>query len=37
MKYMLIMRSTDAARQDYEKADFNEMIEKMGAYNEALL
>ena len=37
MKYMLIMRSTDAARQDYEKADFNEIIEKMGAYNEALL
>jgi len=37
MKYMLIMRSTDAARQDYEKVDFNEIIEKMGAYNEALL
>ena len=37
MKYMLIMRSTDAARQDYEKADFNDIIEKMGAYNEALL
>ncbi|TFD94571.1 YciI family protein [Cryobacterium lactosi] len=37
MKYMLIMRATDAARQDYEKADFNEIIEKMGAYNEALL
>jgi len=37
MKYMLIMRATDAARQDYEKADINEIIEKMGAYNEALL
>ncbi|WEO77143.1 YciI family protein [Cryobacterium sp. SO2] len=37
MKYMLIMRATDAARQDYEKADFTEIIEKMGAYNEALL
>ena len=37
MKYMLIMRATDAARQDYEKADFAEIIEKMGAYNEALL
>lgn len=37
MKYMLIMRATDAARQDYEKVDFNEIIEKMGAYNEALL
>jgi hypothetical protein len=37
MKYMLIMRSTEAARQDYEKVDFNEIIEKIGAYNEALL
>jgi len=37
MKYMLIMRSTEAARQDYEKVDFTEIIEKMGAYNEALL
>lgn len=37
MKYMLIMRSTDAARQDYETADINEIIEKMGAYNEALI
>ena len=37
MKYMLIMRSTEAAREDYEKVDFNEIIEKMGAYNEALL
>lgn len=36
MKYMLILRSTEAARQVYEKADINEMIEKMGAYNEAL-
>jgi hypothetical protein len=36
MKYMLIMRSDEAARQDYEKADINEIIEKMGAYNEAL-
>ena len=37
MKYMLIMRSDEAARQDYGKADINEIIEKMGAYNEALL
>jgi hypothetical protein len=37
MKYMLIMRSTEAARQDYSTADINEIIEKMGAYNEALL
>ena len=37
MKYMLIMRATEAARQDYDKADINEIIEKMGAYNEALL
>ena len=36
MKYMLIMRATEAARQDYGKADINEIIEKMGAYNEAL-
>ena len=37
MKYMLIMRATDEARQNYENVDFNEIIEKMGAYNEALL
>jgi hypothetical protein len=37
MKYMLIMRSTEAARQDYSTADINEIIEKMGAYNEALM
>lgn len=37
MKYMLIMRATEAARENYENVDFNEIIEKMGAYNEALL
>lgn len=37
MKYMLIMRSTEAARQDYETADINEIIERMGGYNEALM
>jgi hypothetical protein len=37
MKYMLIMRSTEAARQDYSTTDINEIIEKMGAYNEALM
>jgi len=37
MKYMLIMRATEAARQDYDKADINEIIEKMGAYNESLI
>lgn len=36
MKYMLILRSTEAARQEYEKSNVLEMIEKMGAYNEAL-
>lgn len=37
MKYMLIMRSTEAARQDYSTADINEIIERMGGYNEALM
>lgn len=36
MKYMLIMRATDEAKTAYEQADFREIIEKMGAYNEAL-
>lgn len=37
MKYMLIIRASDAARPVHEKVDINEIIEKMGAYNEALL
>jgi hypothetical protein len=37
MKFMLIMRSTDAAKKDYEKADFEQIINAMGAYNESLI
>lgn len=37
MKFMLIMRSTQAAKEAYEKADFNEIINAMGAYNESLI
>lgn len=36
MKYMLIMRATDEARESYERVPFKEIIEKMGAYNESL-
>ena len=37
MKYMLIMRATDDAKKAYENADFNEIITKMGQYNEQLI
>ena len=37
MKYMLIMRSDDAAKEAYEEMDFNEVITKMGQYNEQLI
>ena len=37
MKYMLIMRSNDAAKEAYEGMDFNEVITKMGQYNEQLI
>ncbi|WP_285116415.1 YciI family protein [Leifsonia sp. fls2-241-R2A-40a] len=37
MKYMLIMRSNDAAKEAYEEMDFNEVITKMGQYNEQLI
>ncbi|MGO4534140.1 YciI family protein [Leifsonia sp. 2MCAF36] len=37
MKYMLIMRSTDAAKEAYEEMDFNEVITRMGQYNEQLI
>lgn len=37
MKYMLIMRATDEAREAYEQTPFEEIIAKMGAYNEALV
>ena len=37
MKYMLIMRSNDAAKEAYEGMDFNEVITEMGQYNEQLI
>ena len=37
MKYMLIMRSDDAAKQAYQEMDFNEVITRMGQYNEQLI
>ena len=37
MKFMLIMRSTDEAKKEYEKADFEQIINAMGAYNESLM
>ncbi|MFL4475262.1 YciI family protein [Paeniglutamicibacter sp. MACA_103] len=37
MKFMLIMRSTQAAKEAYENADFTEIINAMGAYNESLI
>lgn len=37
MKFMLIMRATDEAKKAYEKADFEQIINAMGAYNEELL
>lgn len=37
MKYMLIMRGTDEAREKYEQIPFREVIEAMGAYNESLI
>ena len=37
MKFMLIMRSTDEAKKAYEKADFEQIINAMGQYNESLM
>lgn len=37
MKYMLIMRATDEALAAAKEAPFEETIEKMGRYNEALI
>ena len=37
MKYMLIMRATDDAKKAYEEMDVNEVITKMGQYNEQLI
>lgn len=34
---MLIMRSTEEAKKAYESADFTEIINAMGAYNEQLI
>lgn len=37
MKYMLIMRATAEAKAAYEQVPFEEIIEQMGAYNEAMI
>ncbi len=37
MKFMLIMRATDEAKKAYEQIDFAEVINQMGAYNEAMI
>ena len=37
MKYMLIMRATDAAKEAYAEMDFNDVITRMGEYNEQLM
>ena len=36
-KYMLIMRGTDESYANLEKADFNEMLETMGKFNDQLI
>ena len=36
-KYMLIMRGTDESYANLEKADFNEMLEAMGKFNDELI
>ena len=37
MKYMLIMRATEAGKKAYEQADIEELLNAMGQYNEALM
>lgn len=37
MKYMLIMRGSAEAVAAYEKLDFEEVINAMGAYNESMI
>ena len=37
MKYMLIMRADEQTKAAYENADFREIVEKMGVYNESLI
>ena len=36
MEYMLIMRATDAALAASAEVDFEEVVDRMGAYNEAM-
>lgn len=36
-KYMLIMRGTDESYANLEKADFNEILETMGRFNDELI
>lgn len=36
-KFMLIMRGTDESYANLEKADFNEMLETMGKFNDELI
>ena len=37
MKFMMIMRATEAAKAAYEEMDFEAVINAMGAYNEAMM
>jgi hypothetical protein len=37
VKFMLIMRATDEAKKAYKNADFEQIINAMGAYNESLM
>lgn len=37
MKYMLIMRATDEAYENFANVDFNEMLETMGRFNEEMM
>jgi hypothetical protein len=37
MKYMLIMRANDEAMEAMKAVDFNEILDTMGPYNEALI
>lgn len=37
MKFMLIMRATDAGVEAYQEMPFDEVIEAMGKYNESMI
>jgi len=37
MKYMLIMRATDEAMEQFKDVDFKEIVETMGRYNAQLI